>query len=224
MVANYTLGVVAHVDRQTQIDRLHDIVNPDLVMVDDGSLGVMGNHTLTIHKLYDNMRRCGAEWMVVLEDDAQPPETGFHQQLSAALDVAPTRIVSLYNGTGHPSQRQARFTELSQRQDVHWIMWKYLRHAVAYALHVDIIEMGLVDHMVEYSRQRWAPDDAISKFARRWDTTISYSNPSLVNHEDGPAMVKGRTAFGITTLARRRPRRAHWVGTRMSWTDRSADI
>lgn len=222
-MANYTLGIVAHVDRQTQIDKLHAEVNPDLVEVDDGTFGVMGNHTLTIHKLYDNGRRCGAEWLVVLEDDAEPV-TGFHQQLSNALDVAPSPIVSLYNGTGHPAQRQRKFAELASRADIHWILHQNMRHAVAYALHVEVIELGLIDHMIEYGRQRWAPDDAISKFARRWDKQVAYTNPSLVEHEDGPTMIKTHTSKGIPMLCHRRPRKAHWVGTRMVWLDSSGSV
>ena len=215
-MANYTLGVVAYIDRQVQIERLRNEVNPDLVEVDDGTLGVMGNHTLTIHKLYDNGRRCGAEWLVVLEDDAEPV-VGLHQQLSAALDVAPSPIVSLYSGTGHPAGRQAAFIEMSHRPDVHWILHAHMRHAVAYALHVSVIELGLIDHMIEKGRQHWAPDDAISKFAQRWAKKVAYTNPSLVDHEDGPTMIKTRTSLGMPMLARRRARKAHWAGTRLTW-------
>lgn len=217
-MANYTLGVVAYVDRQKQIEYLRNEVYPDLIEVDDGTYGVMGNHCLTLEKLYENGRRSGREWIVVLEDDAQPVPS-FHRQLSAALDAAPSRIVSLYNGCGHPAHRQQQFADLAKRADVHWITHQYFRHAVAYAIHVDVIELGLIDHMIAMSRNRWAPDDAISKFARSvLREPVAYSNPSLVDHEDGPTMVKGRTSKGIPMLSRRRPRKAHWVGTRLLWS------
>lgn len=215
-MANYTLGVVAHVERQEQIEYLRERVYPDLIEVDDGTYGVMGNHCLTIEKLYENGRRSGQEWLVVLEDDAQPVE-GFHRQVSAALDVSPSSIVSFYSGTGHPAQRQAQFAELHSHPELHWILWKNLRHAVAYALHVEVIEWGLVDHMLKMERNRWSPDDAISEFAKHHGMPVAYTNPSLVDHEDGQPMVKGRTSKGMPYIGRRRPRKAHWVGTRMVW-------
>lgn len=223
-MANYALGVVAHVERQSQIDMLRERIYPDLIEVDDGTYGCMGNHCLTIEKLYQNGRRSGREWLVVLEDDAQPPETGFHQQVTAALDVAPSPLVSFYSGTGHPARKQGKFAEMASRQDVHWILHDYMRHAVAYALHVDVIELGLIDHMIKMSRERWAPDDAISKFAKRYAKPIAYTNPSLVDHEDGPMMVKSRTSLGMPMIGRRRPRKAHWVGTRIQWFDNAGQV
>jgi len=223
-VANYTTGVVAHVERQEQIEMLRERIYPDLIEVDDGTYGCMGNHCLTLEQLYQNGRRSGREWMVVLEDDAQPPETGFHQQVSAALDVAPSPIVSFYNGSGHPPQRQRAFGDAASRQDVHWILHPYLRHAVAYAVHMEVIELGLVDYMLKMQRERWAPDNAISRFARRWNKPIAYSNPSLVEHEDGPTVIQVRSTMGIPTIGMRRPRKAHWVGTRIKWNDRSMRI
>lgn len=222
-MASYTLGVVAYVTRQKQIEYLRNEVYPDLIEVDDGTFGVTGNHNLTLAKLYEYGRRCGCEWLVVLEDDAQPVP-GFHRQLSAALDVAPSPIVSLYNGSGHPAHRQAAFADLAKRQDVHWIIHRDLRHAVGYALHMEVIELGLIDHMIEMDRQRWAPDDAITKFARRWEKPVAYANPSIVDHEDGPATVKRRTSKGIPMISRRRPRKAHWVGTRLVWDKTSGTI
>lgn len=216
-MANYTTGVVAHVERQEQIEMLRERIYPDLIEVDDGTYGCMGNHCLTLEKLYQNGRRSGCEWLVVLEDDAQPPELGFHQQVSAALDAAPSTIVSFYNGSGHPAQRQADFEELALRDDIHWILHANLRHAVAYAVHAEVVELGLIDFMVEMSRQRWAPDDAISKFARKIGKWVAYSNPSLVNHEDGESVIKVRMTKGMPMIGRRRPRKAHWVGTRIVW-------
>lgn len=222
-MANYTLGVVAYYSREKQINYLRDELNPDLIEVDDGIFGVMGNHCLTIEKLYENGRRTGQEWLVVLEDDAQPV-VGFRQQCSAALDVAPSPIVSFYSGSGHPANRQAQFADLHKRQDVHWVMHKTMRHAVAYALHVEAIELGLIDHMIKRGRQSWAPDDAIGDFAQITSTKVAYSNPSLCDHEDGPTVVKCRRHLGIVTSARRRPRKAHWVGTRLTWQDKCGTV
>lgn len=223
-MANYTLGIVAYVERQEQIAKLRDELYPDLIEVDDGTFGVMGNHCLTLEKLYQSGRRSGQEWLVVLEDDAQPID-GFHRQLSAALDVAPSPVVSLYNGSGYPGQRQGAFYEATLREDVCWIQHRSMRHAVGYAIHMGAIEMGLLDAMIEYQRRRWPPDDAMSVWCKRQGELVSYTNPSLVQHEDGPPTLKTRTNRGIATMnIRRRPRKAHWVGTRFVWTDSSVTI
>lgn len=217
-MANYTLGIVSHVDRQEQTAALSAAVHADRVLVDDGSVGVTQNHLAVLIALVQSAQRTGCEWIVVLEDDAQPV-TGFHQQLSAALDVAPSRIVSLYNGTGHPANRQAAFAQAAAREDVYWILHKRLRHAVGYAVHTSVMALGLHRHIAAFARQPhpWPPDDAITDFARRNAILVSYTNPSLVDHEDGISMIKTRNSRGMPMLARRQPRKAHWVGTRMSW-------
>lgn len=222
-MANYTLGVVGHVERSEQIARLTDQLSPDIIEVDDGSLGVAGNHALVLGLSYRNARRCGQEWVVVLEDDVLPV-VGFHHQASAALDVAPSLIVSLYSGTGHPANFQAGFAELSKREDVCWILHRNMRHAIAYALHTSMFEYGVIETMTEAARTKWAPDDALSRFARKTRIEVCSSNPSLVDHEDGPTVIKGRTSMGMAMNARRRPRKAHWCGTRMRWSDTSIHI
>ena len=224
-MANYSIGVVGYVDRQDQLDMLHDTIMPDLVEVDDGTLGVMGNHLLTASKLYDYAEKVGSEWIVVLEDDAQPV-LGFHSQLNALLDVAPSPVVSLYNGSGYPAQHQRKFAEAAACHDICWIMHPYLRHAVAYALHKEAFGSGLLDELIELDMKRWAPDDAISAWAKRWGTLVAYTNPSVVNHQDGPPVIVARRHFGMTTFGRNRPRRAHWVGTRpaYAWLSDSVTI
>ncbi len=215
-MANYTLAIVAHMDRREQLERLRAQVHPDIVEVDDGTWGVTGNHAIALAAAYRNARNSGHEWVVILEDDALPV-SGFNRQLSAALAAAPTPIVSFYNGTGHPANRQGRFAELSARQDIHWIVHTRMRHAVAYALHSEASGLGACDAVMEAVRDKWAPDDALTRFARRHGFEVAYSNPSLVDHEDGAPMIKSRTSMGIPMIGRRRPRKAHWVGTRMVW-------
>jgi hypothetical protein len=222
-VANYCIAVVGFVDRQDELDYLHNTAMPDLVEVDDGTLGVMGNHVLTLEKAYDLAKKTGQEWVVILEDDAVPV-VGFHRQLGAALDVAPAPIVSLYNGTGYPAQWQRRFAEAAARQDACWIMHPSMRHAVAYALHKECFGLGVIDKMLEMDRQRWAPDDSLTKWAKRWDQPIAYSNPSLCDHRDGPSVIAARRSFGMPAFGRKRPRVAHWTGARLTWDDSAVTI
>lgn len=222
-MANYTLSIVAHVDRTEQANLLSCCVKADSVEWDDGKLGVTGNHAVALAMAYHNAHRGGQEWVVILEDDALPV-VGFNEQLSAALDVAPSPIVSFYSGTGHPANYQARFAELSTRHDVCWILHQNMRHAVAYALHAEMFELGLRVAMTDAVIQRWAPDDALSKFARHHGISVASTNPSLVDHEDGHTVIKTRTSMGIPMITRRRPRKAHWCGTRMTWSDSAAYV
>lgn len=223
-MSNYVLGVVSHVDRHRQREHLRDILSPEYIGEDDGSLGVMGNHLKVISSLAVLSVSSGAEWVVVLEDDAEP-QPGFHRQLNAALDVAPSPVASLYLGTGYPQQKQRKFADAVAHQDVCWIMHEHMRCAVAYALRRECFELGIIERMVELHGKRWAPDDAIGKWAKEHCIPVAYSNPSIVDHEDGPPVVKFRRHRGhVTPAGRKRPRKAHWVGTRLTWDDKSATV
>lgn len=224
-MANYVLGIVSHKDRRAMTVRLDAAVHADIALEDDGTLGATGNHLAVLRACLQESVAQGANWVVVLEDDALPVP-GFHQQLSAALDVSPSSVVSLYNGTGYPAQRQHQFKALTHRDDVCWILHPYMRHAVAYALHREVFELGIIDTVTAFHGQQYAPDDAISKWCLRYGQPVAYSNPSLVEHDDLTAsVIKVRKHLGIVTPnQRRRPRRAHWTGTRMSWNGRSENI
>lgn len=218
-MADYVLGVASFIDRELQRERLRRGLTPDLIQVDDGSLGCMGNHLGTLQTLSQMARAAGADWVVVLEDDAIPISCFvFHTQLNMALDVAPSPVVSLYSGTGYPAQAQRRFVA-AHSSDASWVLHRDLRHAVGYALHSDVFELGLLDVMTRRARQNWAPDDAISDWCHQYAKDVAYTNPSLVDHEDGPQVVSGRTHLGRRTGIRRRRRKAHHVGTRALWTD-----
>jgi len=104
-------------------------------------------------------------------------------------------------------------------------MHKVLRHAVGYALHVECFQMGVFDRMTELARDGWAPDDGITAWARSTGTPVAYTNPSLVDHDDSiPSVIKVRKHLGQVTSERKRPRKAHWVGTRLTWTDNCATV
>jgi hypothetical protein len=222
-VANYTLAVVAHVDRQDQIRYLSEKAQPDLVEVDDGTLGVMGNHMATLVAAYGNAHRSGQEWVVILEDDARIGED-FHRQLQCVLDAAPSPMISLYNGTGYPMQYQRRFAELAGRNDVHFILHRAMRHAVAYALHAQCFELGLIESMTKMTRQKWPPDDAMGAWCRTQGMQVAYTNPSIVEHEDGPSVIGQRWGVaGPIVGARRLPRHAHHFGGREHWDSQKVD-
>ena len=208
----FHIGIVAHVDRMGYVDALREQISPEIVSPDDGTLGAGGNHIVVLHAL---QQADPARWAVVLEDDCVPVD-GFLEQLGMALAVAPTRIVSLYAGTGYPAQYQQRFIEAANTTAC-WLLHEQLRHAVGYAIHPDIL--ADVIHVADYKVcNRYAPEDAISWWAAQHGMPISYTNPSLVDHVDGPTVIDYRMHLGhAATAGRKRARKAYRTGTRPAW-------
>lgn len=219
---NHLLGIVGHEARAPQIAKLSADVNPDCVMVDEvDGVGPTENHLAVLRWMNKHGARMSNDWAVVLEDDAICADN-FRAEVDVCLDYAPTDIVSLYLGTGYPAQYQRKFAEAAAT-DVSWIIHPWLRHAVAYAVNVDILP-GLIETMTELSRQRWAPDDTISAFALRRGP-VAYSNPSLVDHNDSlPPVIRQRTHLGMPTFGRKRPRRAHNFSMPICWNDSSVTL
>lgn len=215
-MSNYCLGVVAHVERQEGIAYLSRLAKPDVIIPDDGSAGVTANHLAVITNLYQTARHTGQEWIVVLEDDALLCDD-FHGQLSDVLYCAPSPIVSLYNGTGYPAQYQRQFKEITDAHEACFILHRHLRHAVAYAIHRNAFELGLIEMMAAKSRMGWPPDDAISAWCRRYARDVAYTNPSIVDHRDEKTVIKQRRGLFGPAFARNRPRHAHWFSTRPSY-------
>jgi hypothetical protein len=212
----FLVGIVAHEDRLEGVDSLRDQVQADYVSVDDGTLGCGGNHLAVLTQLYEMSAL--RSWVVVLEDDALPV-SDFRDQFTKVLEVAPSPLLSLYCGTGFPAQYQALFVEAVE-SGVCWIMHAQLRHAVAYALHPLILKAVLtrIEKLIE---QRWAPDDAIGKWAMENHTPVAYTNPQLVDHDDTKTVIDYRMHLGHVSVAgRNRPRKAYNVGSREVW-DRS---
>lgn len=210
---SYVIGVVGHATRADMVDNLTRTVEPEFAHIDNGVLGPGRNH---VHVLAHMWNLGGnTDWYVVIEDDAIPV-AGFRHQLAAALAAAPTSVVSLYNGTGHPAQYQRRFAEAAKQSDTCWIMHKALRHAVGYAVHRETLP-DVLHRMGALAGQGWAPDDAISRWLGETGKQVSYTNPSLCDHADGPPTIKNRTHLGHPTFGRTKPRRAHWTGTRLTW-------
>jgi hypothetical protein len=203
------------------VARLSDSVAPDLIELDDGTLGSGGNHLLTLNRLRAMAKGTPAEWVIVLEDDAVPVSR-FRHYAEKMLDVAPAPLVSFYLGTGYPAQFQYRFQQ-AVKEDVRWIMHGWMRHAVAYAVSLDLVP-SLTEHMTTLIRDRWAADDAISAYAIQQGLPVAYTNPSLVDHEDGPPVIGQRTHLGRPITGRKRPRRAMNYGTPLTIDDKAATV
>ena len=204
----FSIGIVAHQSRTTQAKSLAKQVKADFISIDTGLLGCDDNHTTVQSHLW----ALKDEWSVILEDDAQPVQD-FPDQLTQALTVAPTPIVSLYLGRRRPPHFQHRIaaaTQKADRDDSHWIIGSHLLHAVGYAIKTELLESLL----------NFDSDLPIDQHITRWAQTqhghpISYTWPSLVDHEDGPTLVDHPDG------SPRRPGRKAWLtGTRTEWATR----
>lgn len=226
---NYAIGIVAHNDRFDMAYRLSRQTDAQIVCFDSGELGAFGNHLQVWKALSETCT--GADWLIVLEDDAQPVDT-FHAQLRLALDAAPTPVVSLYLGRSRPADVQRPLRELIHAGlDSPWILAPRMLHAVAIAIRAD-----LVPHMTDTLMQApyvFAPiDQAIGMWTRAHTAQqqVSYAWPSLVDHADTGSVILQHedgqprgpiipTDTGIPVLERR----VAWkVGTRADWSGPAA--
>lgn len=203
------IGVVGHVSRLPMAQQLAGKVCAQYVSIDDGTLGCSGNHLKVWATLAE--RNPDAEWLCVLEDDAIPC-TNFRHQLNQALAVAPTPIVSLYLGTGFPTQWQRFIRAAVAKADTDnatWIASTDLLHAVGYAIHTN-----LIPDMLTHTNATLPIDQAISAWARRNKHQVAYTWPSLVDHHDGQPAITHRH----DGRPRNKPRKAWRHGTHEHWT------
>lgn len=201
------IGIVAHHARQTQAEHLAEQTNAAYISYDDGSWGCDRNHRRVWKWHQDNSRQ---DWSVVLEDDAVPVDN-FTDQLTQALAVAPTPIVSLYLGTAKPEHWQPKVgltVGNANAVDARWIVSTDLLHAVGVCIRTELIP-SLLNHL----NQCEIPVDAgITTWAHTNELKVGYTWPSLVDHADGPTLVEHRDG-----QHRIQPRVAWWHGARDDW-------
>lgn len=204
------IGVVAHTARMSHAQTLSDKVDATVVSFDDGMLGAQRNHI----KVWTNLVQHGADWLVVLEDDAVPVDD-FRYQLRQALINAPTDIVGLYLGTGYPKAWQ-RFVKKAMQSDgdPNYVLSTHLLHGVGTAIKVDLVNdmLRFISWMSEGER-KWPVDEQITHWMRMRGHRIAYTKPSLVDHMDGPTTVQhpdGQSRDGVK-------RHAYEVGCRDMW-------
>lgn len=204
------IGIVAHKNRLGQATNLVEKVGAVEWNVDDGTLGCNGNHYTVLKQLREN--NPDADWLCVLEDDAQPVHD-FESQLPKALKAAPSHIVSLYLGTSNPVHWQDAIGRAVACAEA-WIVGTHLLHGVAYCIDNTLIDT-IIDH-IEPSSFR-PIDEQISNWAYPNHAFISYTHPSLVDHADGEPVITKR----LDGAPRNKPRRAWRTGSRTSWSSKS---
>lgn len=213
---SFTIGIVAHEARLDAAKALADTVAADAILVDDAALrlGCEANH----RRCWAELAGSGAQWAVVLEDDAVPVP-GFRDQLTAALTVAPAPFVSLYLGRGFPRQWQKRIGETiaAATPETCWAITSgYMLHAVGIAVRSELVP-AMLAHL---DRAIGVPvDQAIGQHARNTAHQVAYTLPSLVDHADGPTIHIHQDGQP------RPPGRTAWTaGTRPQWTDSSIQM
>lgn len=202
-------AIVGHKERAHQAHGLSAQLGGARIALDDGTYGQGINHD----RAWNLALSTDSDWCVALEDDAQPV-ADFTDQVEAALTVAPAPIVSLYTGTSRPPQYQGRI-ERALKHNTCWLTCDQLLHAVAVAIRTD-----LVPHMLANVGSATTPADyRIGAWAQGHGHPIAYTNPSLVDHLDGPTLIQHADG-----KPRTQPRKAWTVGTRDVWTQTTTPL
>jgi GR25 family glycosyltransferase involved in LPS biosynthesis len=212
-MTTFAIGIVAHVARTEQANKLMADTGAVFTSLDNGNLGCGGNHRKVWRHLTEH---CSADWLVVLEDDALPV-AGFTDQLRAALTTAPAPVVSLYLGRLRPTSLQHMIQPAivrADQQNAHWLVSRQLLHAVGLAIRADIVPDMLA------SLDEEAPiDDAIHGWVNQRHHRVGYTWPSLVEHADGETLLRHRDGH------KREPGRVAWsTGTRDRWENRTVEM
>jgi hypothetical protein len=199
-----SIGVVADPRRSGMGERLAEQVNADYLSVDEGQRGCTWNHS-QVWRAHASSFGGPADWNVVLEDDAIPVD-GFREQLADALSFAPAPIVSLYLGRGYIEDRYIE--PLLVRADLLGVNWIVSQGRILHAVALAVRGALLPSLVANLPRGNHPIDRSLSLWARRQGHAVAYSNPSLVEHDDGKSLV---------TRYRRAERRAWRIGVRDDW-------
>jgi len=211
---------VAHASRFDMANQLAEDVEADHVSMDYGEAdadGARSNHEM----VWNRLACLDTQWSLVLEDDAvvsHMTQYDFRTELVKVLDAAPTRVVSLYLGTGNPKHWQPRIERALKSADTwnaDWLVCGSLIHAVAVALPTSEVR-GLVDFL---GGRNGPIDEDITRWAMAQGYKVSYCIPSLVDHVDGPTLIEHDDR-----QARPLSRRAWVKGTRAQWNSNTVKL
>ncbi len=218
-----TIAIVAHPDRKEWVSLLADITRPEVICWDTDGRGCERNHLAAWHWLAESTAADpNAHWGVVLEDDTRVVPDFLHQ-LRQVLHFAPTPIVSLYLGRGHP---HGGTTDWQNRiaakiaAPVSFLTADALLSAQGYAIAAPLIPemIASITPRVKPHRKATIPtpiDEAISQWAARrpQPLLISHSRPSIVDHRDEAPLITTRKDGQPRTL----PRTAWLFDSREEW-------
>lgn len=199
-------AVMGHPRRQRQAHALAWALGATLCLDEDGD-GENATGDLA-WETWRNPMAPAAEWHVVVQDDALPvPDIA--RQAPAALAAAPGPVVSFYLGTNYPPHTVKPCRNAIDRANTTgsaWITAPALFWGVAVAIRTELV----ADMLRSVARSKLPYDQRISHWAGRAGHGIAYTWPSLVDHADGPSLIK-------RAIPRQAPRRAYRVGRPPSW-------
>lgn len=211
MTENFAVGVVAHPERRDMATKLADTVGADTISWDDGTRGDTLTRCAAGHlSVLNQLAGTSAPWVCVLEDDAIPVDD-FPFRVKQALEHTPARIVGLYLGTSGLTKTQAQIKRaVTAAKDTNraWIVADCLIGSVGY-----VAESWLLPDIIGFIADR--PKEElplrISRWAQARHFDVAYTQPSLVDHNDGDSVGKPFRAPGF-------PKRRAWsYGVRDNW-------
>jgi hypothetical protein len=201
-MATLSIAICAHISRTAMAEALQDQLDCPVSM-DDGSIGCSFNHD----EAFKLAAQTPADWMICIEDDAQPVPD-FREQASMALAACPRAypVVSLYFGYIGDSSHFAPHIDIDAI-DAHWLIMPALASTVCLCVRGDFFP-GFFK--IAENLPHMTSDQRYESAARQLHVEdIAYSWPSLVNHDD--------TKTVHYTGAPHVPRRAYRVGSREQW-------
>ena len=206
-----TAAVVAHEDRRARAVQLHDELSlhyPTGLLLDTTGIGCERNHLDAWDSAAGN---AASPWCMVVEDDAVLAD-GFFHHLGYALLYSPAPVLSLYLGRGRPVHWQVRIGN-AVRFDRPYIVTHTLLHCVAVCIRTDLVSELIEDARVAVESSVHKPiDEALTEAVKNRNLPVAYTNPSLVNHADGPSVTPHRYLGPHPE-----PRVAWRFGVRESW-------
>ncbi len=177
--------VVAHPRREIYATKLAYKVGAEAVAWDVTHIGCSRNHMAAWQWLADSSE----DWAVILEDDVVPCHA-FHQNLTDALKYAPTPIVSHYLPRGRPPQYQQSIARVIT-QEVSYIRTPALLGTQGYAMRTELfLDYDRLPRFFGHPKLRRGIDESISLWAADNGYRIAATRRSLVDHLDGPSLVK----------------------------------
>lgn len=211
MSQDFAVGVVAHPERREMATKLAEAVGADTISWDDGTRGDTLTRCAAGHiRVLSGLREIDAPWVCVLEDDAIPVDD-FLFHVKHALERTPARLVGLYLGTSGLTETQAQIKRaVAAAKDTSraWILADCLIGSVGY-----VVESWLLPDIIGFieGRSKEELPLRISRWAQARRFDVAYTQPSLVDHNDGDSVGKPFRAPGF-------PKRRAWsYGTRHNW-------